>query len=189
VRLPTVVNLVLKEMHEKPVAPFRLYQRIAIDPHITIKQIRRQCIADYDQSLVDSSLSTLQLCNGWTWHLLRPRFWPEPSALERVHVEQIDYVNVVQSELKAWEEARPLGLEIRLSEIGARREQSVVSPSVVIGESAKSLNKTGGHAHSPSTHYLKASEREWYYKGFAFRRCRRSTEMNPTNRAEARMSE
>src|SRR6267142_1372363 len=59
--LPAMVDLVLEEMHEQAVAPFALYPRIAIDPHGAAKEVRRQCIADCDQALVDDNLSTLQL--------------------------------------------------------------------------------------------------------------------------------
>jgi hypothetical protein len=58
--LPTMVDLVLEEMHEQAVAPFGLYLRIAIDPHNAAKELRRQRIADCDQAFVDSGLSTLQ---------------------------------------------------------------------------------------------------------------------------------
>ena len=61
--LPKMVDLVLEEMHEQAVAPFGLHQRIAIDPHDAAKEVRRQRIADCDQALVDSSLSTLQFGN------------------------------------------------------------------------------------------------------------------------------
>lgn len=58
--LPTMVDLVLEEMHEQAVAPFGLYARIAIDSHDAAKEFGRQGIADCDQALVDGSLSTLQ---------------------------------------------------------------------------------------------------------------------------------
>jgi hypothetical protein len=54
-----MVDLVLEEMHEQAVPPFGLYLRIAIDPHNAAEELRRQRIADCDQALVDSGLSTL----------------------------------------------------------------------------------------------------------------------------------
>ena len=58
--LPTMVDLVLEEMHEQAVASFGLYLRITIDPYNAAKELRRQRIADCDQAFVDSGLSTLQ---------------------------------------------------------------------------------------------------------------------------------
>ena len=61
--LPTMVDLVLEEMHEQAVAPLGLHQRITIDPHDVAKEVRRQRIDDCDQALVTSSLSTLRFGN------------------------------------------------------------------------------------------------------------------------------
>src|SRR5215469_9326939 len=78
--LPTMVDLMLKEMHEEAIAPFRLYLRFTIDPHDTVKEIRRQRIADCDQTFVDGSLSRLQFGKRRTWNGVLPGFWPEPPT-------------------------------------------------------------------------------------------------------------
>jgi hypothetical protein len=57
---PPMVDLVPEEMHEQAVAPFGLYPCIAINPHDAVKEVSRQRVADSDQALVDSSLSTLE---------------------------------------------------------------------------------------------------------------------------------
>ena len=41
VRLTTMMNLMLEEMHEETVTPFDLHPRIAIDPHDAAQEIRR----------------------------------------------------------------------------------------------------------------------------------------------------
>jgi len=55
--LATMVDLVLEEMHEEAVASFGLHPRATIDPRDAAKEVRGQRIADYDQAVVDSSLS------------------------------------------------------------------------------------------------------------------------------------
>src|SRR5262249_31204550 len=104
VRLSTMVDLVLEEMHEGAVAALCLYPRLAIYSHDATKQVRRQRIADRDQALVGSCLSTLQFCSGRTGNLVHPSFWPEPSTLKRVDIEQADDVIVVQRQLQTREE-------------------------------------------------------------------------------------
>jgi hypothetical protein len=95
--------------------------------------------------LVDGRLSALELGERWTRNLVFPGFRPKPSTLKRVDVEQVDHINVVQGQLQTREEAGPLGFEILLAESAAGRQQPVVRPSVVVGESTIGLDKVGGH--------------------------------------------
>jgi hypothetical protein len=53
--LPTMVDLVLEEMHEQAVAPFGLYPRIAIDPRNATEELRRQRIADCNQARLSTA--------------------------------------------------------------------------------------------------------------------------------------
>src|SRR5947208_2103814 len=128
------MDLVLEQMHEQAVAPFGLHPRVAIDTHDAVQQRRRQRIADGDQALVGGGLSTLELCQRWIWNLVFPGFWPEPSTLQRVNVEQVDDVNMVQGLLQTGEETGPPGFELVLGEVRASNEQPVVRPGVVVGE-------------------------------------------------------
>ena len=109
---PAMVNLVLEQMHEQAVAPFGLHLRVAIDPHDVVEQGRRQRVADSDQTRVDCSLSPLEFSKRRTWNLVLPGFWPEPSTLERVDVEQIDDVDVVQRSSADWGRSPSASLQI-----------------------------------------------------------------------------
>src|ERR1700733_1656196 len=143
--LPAMVNLVLEEMHEQAVAAFGLNPRVAIDPHGAAEEGRRQRVADSDQAVVDCSLGGSEFGQRATRNLVLPGFWPEPSALERVDVKEIDDVDVVQGQLQAGEEARPLRLKFLLAQPSASRQQPVVRPGIIVGECAVGLNKAGGH--------------------------------------------
>ena len=59
-----MMNLMLKEVHEKPVAAFGLDSRIAVDPHKVVEKLWRQRIADGDQAFINGGLSDRQFRNG-----------------------------------------------------------------------------------------------------------------------------
>src|SRR5262245_32073841 len=143
-----MVNLMLKEVHEKPVAAFGLDPRIAVDSHKTVEKLGRQRIADGDQAFIDGGLRDHQLRNGGAWYVVLPRRRSQPSALECIDVEQVDDVDMVQRELQAREKAGPVGFKLLLAEGGAGCEQPMVCPGIVVGERAIGLHKTSGHVCS-----------------------------------------
>jgi len=49
--LSTVVDLVLKQVHQQAIASFDLDTRTSIDPHLAVQQGRCQRVADADQRL------------------------------------------------------------------------------------------------------------------------------------------
>ena len=133
--------------------------RVAIDPYDVVEESRRQRVADSDQAVVDFSLRALEFSERGTRNLILPGLWPEPSTLKRVDVEEIDDVNIIQRHLQAGEEARPLRFEFLLAQACASRQQPVVRPGVIIGESAVGLNKAGRHRCSVSSTSSQAFER------------------------------
>src|SRR3954451_1843274 len=52
-RPPAMVDLMLKQVHQNPVAAVGLYPRIPVDPHHAVETLRRQRIADRDQAGVN----------------------------------------------------------------------------------------------------------------------------------------
>src|SRR4051812_36825924 len=111
-RLAAMVDLVLKQMHQQPVAAFALHPRVAVDPYDIVEPVRRQRIAEPDQALVHRGLRAAEIGEQWKRHLILPGLWPEPAALDRIHIEQVDDVDVVQGPLQAGKEAAPFGYEI-----------------------------------------------------------------------------
>src|SRR5262245_8877657 len=140
-----MMNLMLKEVHEKPVAAFGLDPRIAVDSDKAVEKLGRQRIADGDQASIDGGLGNRQLRNGGPWYVVLPRRRSQPSALECIDVEQVDDVDMVQRELQAREESGPLRFKLLLAEGGAGCEQPMVCPGIVVGERTIGLHKTSGH--------------------------------------------
>src|SRR5690348_8021026 len=106
--LSAVMNLVLNEMHQQPVATLNLDACTSIDPHVGAQQGGCQAIADADEALVHRPLGFRELRKSWKRDLILPGFWSEPSALERVNIEKVNDPNMVQRPLQAREEAGTL---------------------------------------------------------------------------------
>src|ERR1700752_26068 len=104
-----MMNLMLKEVHEKPVAAFGLDPRLAVDSHKAVEKLRRQRIAESDQASIDGGLGNRQLRNDGAWYVVLPSRRSQPSAFECIDVEQVDDVDMVQCELQAREKAGSLG--------------------------------------------------------------------------------
>src|SRR5262249_9080497 len=128
------MDLMLKQVHQNPVAAVGLYPRIAVDPHNTVENLRRQHIAGGDQASINGGLGDRQLRNGRARYVVLPRRRSQPSALERINVEQVDDVDMVQRELQARKEAGSLSFELLLAQRSAGAKQAVVCPSIVVGE-------------------------------------------------------
>lgn len=90
-----MMNLMLEEMHEQPVAAFGLHGRVAVDPHNGVENLGRQCIADSDQALVDRGLRGLERGKGRVGHLVLPGRRAQPSALQRIDIEEVNDMDVV----------------------------------------------------------------------------------------------
>ena len=118
--LPTVVNLVLNEMHQQPIAPFNLDPDISIDPHFAAQRSGRQGVADPDEALVHRRLGSRKLSKGRKRHFIFPGLRSQPTALQRINVKKINDVNMVQRPLQAREEARALGFKFGWAQFGAR---------------------------------------------------------------------
>src|SRR6476619_490307 len=125
-RLSTMVNLVLKSVHQQAVASFNLDTSTSIDPHLAAQQGRCQRVADTDQTLVHRRLSPRKLCKSWKRNWIFPGRRSKPSALKCINVQKINYINVVQRSLQTRKEARALGLKVALCQFGARAQQAVV---------------------------------------------------------------
>ena len=95
-RLSTMVNLVLKQVHQQAVASFNLDMRSAIDPHLAAQQGGCQRVADTDQTLVDRRLNPRKLRKSWKRNGIFEGRWSKPSALEGINVKKINDINVVQ---------------------------------------------------------------------------------------------
>ena len=142
-RLPAMMDLVLEEMHQETVASLGLDACTAIDPHGAVKLVGHQRIAMSDQTLVDFGLVTLQVCHGWTRHAALPGPWTQRAPLERIDVEKVDDVDVVQGQLQTGEEARSPRLKLRLAQICTCVEQAMIGPGVVVGKCTIGLDKSG----------------------------------------------
>ena len=68
-----------------------------------------------------------------------------PVTLKCINVKKINYINVVHRCLQTRKEARALGLKIALGQFGARAQQAVVRPRVVVSEGTIGLNKPNKH--------------------------------------------
>jgi hypothetical protein len=147
-RLSTMVNLVLNEMHQQAITPFNLDTRASIDPRLAAQVIRRQRVANTDEAPVYRRLSRRKLGNSWKRDRSLPGLRPEPSAFKRIDVKKINDMNVVQRSLQTREEARALGLEFALGQFGSRAQQAAVRPRIVVGEGAIGLNKPNTHGIS-----------------------------------------
>src|SRR5262249_21746403 len=116
VRLPAMMDIMLKQMHEQPIAPLTLHFRAAVDLHDVIEASARQRVADRYQAPVDRGLSRHQLCERGTRNRICPSLRPKPAALQCVDIKKVDDVNVIQRRLQARKEAGPYRLELRLVE-------------------------------------------------------------------------
>ncbi len=112
-RLSTVMDLMLKQVHQQSVAALGLHAGVSVDPDEAVEQLRRQRITEREQALVHGGLGRLQLGEQGIRHLVLPGRRPEPAAFERIDVEEVDDVDVVQRALDAREEAGAVGFEAR----------------------------------------------------------------------------
>src|SRR5262245_53450456 len=149
-RLSTMVNLVLEQMHQQAIASFDLDTRISIDPHLAAQQGGGQRVADADQTLVDRRLRLCELCNNWKRNSVFPGGRSEPSAFKCVDVEKINDINVIQRCLQTREEARALGRKFSLGQLGACAQQAVVGPRIVVSEGTMGLNEPSTHCNVPT---------------------------------------
>src|SRR3569832_2203191 len=140
-----MMDLVLEQVHQQAVAALVLYPCVAIDPDDIGEARRCLCLAERDQAPVHRGLRRLQLRKRWKRQLVLPGTRSEPSAFQRIDIEQVDDVEVVERALQAGEEAGARGREFSLSQVFSGREQAVVGPGVVVGECAKGLNEVGRH--------------------------------------------
>ncbi len=62
--LPAMVDLVLEEMHQQPVAPLHLHPHVAVHPHLAVERLVRQRVADSDQAPVHRRLFAFQVGEG-----------------------------------------------------------------------------------------------------------------------------
>ena len=109
-----MMDLVLEQVQEQPVAALGLDARIAVQSHRDAKRLLRQGIADGNEPTVDGRLLALQVRHRRAGRPVGPRLRAEPTALEAVDVEPVDDQDVVERRLEAREEARPRRLEILL---------------------------------------------------------------------------
>lgn len=149
--LSAMMNLMLEEMHEQPVASFGLHGRVAVDPHNAVENLGCQCIADSNQALVDRGLRRLKRGKGRVRHLVLPGRRAQPSALQRIDIEEVNDMDVVQRALQARKEPGSLGFEISLRQSSASSEQAMVCPGIVVGERTIGLHKSGRRLILPQT--------------------------------------
>src|SRR3954447_5659145 len=145
-----MMNLMLEQMHEQPVATFGLHAGVAIDPHETVEKLGRQSIADGNQALVDRGLRSLQRGKGGMWHFVLPGRRSQPPALQRIDIEEVDDMDVVQRALQARKEAGSCGFEVGLRQRRASGEQPVICPGIIVGERTIGLHKSCRQTQSPS---------------------------------------
>src|SRR5258705_11415165 len=143
-----MVNLVLKQVHQQAIASLNLDASTSIDPHLAVQQGRYHGVAGTDQTLVHRRLSSRKLCMSWKRNWIFPGLRSKPSALKCINVTKINHTNVVQRSLQTREEARALGLKFALDQFGARAQQAVVRPRIVVGEGTIGLNKPNTHWNS-----------------------------------------
>src|SRR3954453_22610131 len=107
-------------MHQQPIASVNLDPDTSIDPHFAAQQGGSQGVADPDEALVHRRLGLRKLCKSRKWHWIFPGHRSKPTALQRINVKKINYINVVQRPLQAWEEARALCFKFGRAQLGAR---------------------------------------------------------------------
>src|SRR5215208_5571181 len=134
-------------MHQQSIALLNLDTSTSIDPPFAAQQRRCQGVADTDQTLVHRRLSPRKLCKSWKRDWIVPSLRSKRSALKCINVKKINHINVVQRSLQAREEARALGLKFALGQFGARAQQAVVRPRIVVGEGTMGLNKPNTHCN------------------------------------------
>ena len=115
-----MMDLVLEQMQEQPVAALGLDAGISVEAHSGAERLLRQGIADGNEPPIDSRLLALQVRHGGAGHPVGPRLGAEPAALEAIDVEPVDDQDVVERRLEAGKEAGPRRLELLLAS-GARR--------------------------------------------------------------------
>src|SRR5665213_71143 len=103
-RLPAMVDIVLEQMHQQPVATLGLDPVLAMDLDDAVQPLGRERVAEADQAPVDRGLRVAQAGDIREWNGIAPRARPQRPALHRIDVKQIDHVNVVQGLLQTRKE-------------------------------------------------------------------------------------
>jgi hypothetical protein len=139
VRLAAMVDLVLEQVQQKAVGPFRLHARAAVHMDDPIRPDFVQRLAPGDQSTIDRRLGRPQVQDGGKGNWIRPRGRAERATLQRIDVEPVDDQDVVQGSLDRREKTRSRRFELRLCQSGTGREQAMVRPGVVVRHRAQRL--------------------------------------------------
>src|SRR5262245_297249 len=121
--LAAMMDLMLEEVQEQPVAALGLDAGISVEAHSGGERLLGQDVADGNEAPIDIPLLTLQVRHGGAGHWVGPRLGAEPATLEAIDVEPVDDEDVVERRLEAWEEACPCRFELALGEARARRQQ------------------------------------------------------------------
>ncbi len=142
--LAAMVNLVLEQMQQNPVAALDLVMIATIerDPG---RQVRLgQPGTQLQQAPIDLGLGPLQAGDRRARQRLGPGGRAEAAARQTVDIEPVDHQDVVQGRLQRGEEADPGCLERRLVELGAGCQQAVIGPDIV-GRHGGEISGRSGH--------------------------------------------
>lgn len=115
--LPSMMDLMLKQMHQKTIAPFGLYPRIAIDSHHFVETVRGQTLADGDEPPVNCGLLLSKIGDSRARHRIFPRSWPKRSTFQRVDVEMVNDQDVIEGLLQAREETGARRFKLGLGQV------------------------------------------------------------------------
>ena len=105
--LAAMMDLVLEQVQEQPVAALGLDARIPVQSHSGAERLLRQGLADGNQPPIDGRLLALQVRHRGAGRPVGPRLRAEPAALQAVDVEPVDDQDVVERRLEARKEAGP----------------------------------------------------------------------------------
>src|SRR6516225_6335156 len=120
--LTAVMDLVLEDMQQQPVASFDLNAGIPVYFYVPAERGLRQCLADGNQPLVHGRLLALKIGHRGAGFGVCPRLGTEPAALKAVDVEPVDDQDMIERGLETRKEADTQRLEFMLSQSGARAE-------------------------------------------------------------------
>jgi hypothetical protein len=108
------MNLMLKQMQQKPVHSLMLNARATMHLDDTLQTMGVKAFDDGDQAPIHVCLRLSESIQGRAWLWVCPSCWPERAALHCVHVEKVDDQDMVQGSSHAREEAGAWGDEFRL---------------------------------------------------------------------------
>src|SRR5271169_4694166 len=108
------MNLMLKQMQQKPVHPLTLNTCATMHLNDAPQTMRVQAFHNGDQAPIHICLRLPDSihCRAWLW--VCPSCWPERTALHCVNIEKVDHQDMVQGSAHAREEAGAWGDEFRL---------------------------------------------------------------------------